>query len=375
VGVRKEPEDLKLRGSLVFVKKAGGFLRDRIATSFGRLIPLEPTLRAMVARPFELHLELTNLCNANCVFCPYQFQVRETQVMSDWVFEKTVRDYVACGGGSVGLTPIVGEALIDKDFVGRVRFLRAQPSVDRIWVTTNGILLDQHGIETVLECGLTSITISTSGFEKDSYVRIFRSNSYSRFKRNVYQLLEANSMREKPIQIAIALRTDRPMKDVLSDPDFKPVLKFSPIIDFTWSFTSANGRITRESLPAGMRLRKVTFRDEPCVQLYNGPIVLPDGTVMGCSCVAAVDAISDLGIGNVLEEDLLSIWTSNRMRELRSGFGTLKINDTCKGCDMYRDLSLYRRGEGRERARVNRARSRGELVQRRKPPRQAFSGG
>ena len=39
-------------------------------------------------RPFELHLELTNLCNANCIFCPYQFQERPTGFMSDEVFER-----------------------------------------------------------------------------------------------------------------------------------------------------------------------------------------------------------------------------------------------------------------------------------------------
>lgn len=38
----------------------------------GHLHPLDRTLHAIALRPYELHLELTNLCNANCVFCPYQ---------------------------------------------------------------------------------------------------------------------------------------------------------------------------------------------------------------------------------------------------------------------------------------------------------------
>src|SRR5262245_60797180 len=67
----------------------------------GRLYPLNGTLEAIASRPFELHLELTNLCNANCLFCPYQFQEREIQFMSDTVFEKAVADYLAIGGGSV----------------------------------------------------------------------------------------------------------------------------------------------------------------------------------------------------------------------------------------------------------------------------------
>lgn len=362
------------RGRGVFLKKAARVLARKADAAIGGLLPLSPTLAAMAARPSELHLELTNLCNANCVFCPYQFQEREVEFMSDAVFEKAVSDFVALGGGSVGLTPIVGDALIHPQFLERVRYLRAQPAVDRIWLTTNAILLDRHGVEAILESGLTSITISTSGFDEETYRRIYRSTAYQRMRHNVEQLVGLNALRGKPVEITIGLRTDRTLEQSLADPDFQPILAHRPGIDFTWSFTSAGGRVTRAALPAGMRLRVVSDRRETCVQLYNGPIVLPDGTVMACSCVAAMDAVPDLGLGNVLETDLGSLWTSEPMRDLRSSFGGGALNPTCAGCDMYRDLELYRTREGRERARVNQERAQGVIVKRPRP-RGAFAGG
>ena len=39
-------------------------------------------------------------------------------------------------------------------------------------------------------------------------------------------------------------------------------------------------------------------------------MVLVDGTVVACACIAAMDAVPDLRIGNVLENDLLEIYTS-----------------------------------------------------------------
>jgi radical SAM protein with 4Fe4S-binding SPASM domain len=361
--------------SRVFLAKAGRVLRRKADSLLGRLRPLEPTLAAMALRPFELHLELTNLCNADCVFCPYQFQEREVLFMPEEVFRKAVADFVACGGGSVGLTPIVGDALIHPDFVARVRHLRSLPEIDRIWVTTNAILLDKHGIDEVLTSGLTSITVSTSGFDEPSYRRIYRSSAYERFRRNVLALVERNSALPEPLPITVGLRTDRPLDEVMKDPDFQPILAHRPDIDFTWSFTSSGGRITREALPAGMRLRVVSSRRETCVQLYNGPIVLPDGTVMACSCVAAMDAVGDLGIGNVLERDLLTLWRSEETKALRRSFSQGTLNKTCAGCDMYRGLELYRTAEGRTRADLNRARARGEQVRRALRPRGAFSGG
>jgi len=358
----------------VFVDKARRVLLRKADALLGRLHPLDTTLEGMALRPWELHLELTNLCNANCIFCPYQFQERETKMMPDEVFHKAVDDFVASGGGSVGLTPIVGDALIHPDFVARVRHLRAQPKIDRIWVTTNAILLDKHGVDEVLCSGLTSITISTSGFDEPSYRRIYRSSAYERFRRNVQELVEQNRKLPEPLTITIGLRTDRPLTEVMQDPDFQSILACEPDIDFTWSFTSAGGRITREELPAGMKLRVVTSRKETCVQLYNGPIVLPDGTVMACSCVAAMDAVADLGIGNVLTGSLAEIWTNDRMQKLRRSFAEGGLNKTCAACDMYRGLELYRTSEGRERARLNRERQAGSF-ERREKPKGAFSGG
>ncbi|MFO0813390.1 MAG: radical SAM protein [Gemmatales bacterium] len=319
----------------------------------------------MARRPFELHLEFTNLCNAKCVFCPYQFQEREHEFMTDQVFKKAVADYVAIKGGSVGLTPIVGDALIDPKFLERVRYLRSHPEIDRIFVTTNAILFDKFGISDVLQSGLTTINISTSGFDEANYKKIYQSNSYRRMKNNVTALVEENARLGNKVNISIGLRTDRPLSEVMKDPDFQPILKHNPQIDFTWSFTSAGDRVTRDVLPLGMKFRKVTVKRESCVSLYNGPVVLPDGKVLGCACVAAMDATQDLFIGNILETSLLDIYTGSLMAELRNQFTTAdSLNHTCKTCDMYRDLELYRTQEGRERAQVNDQRALGMVVKR-----------
>src|SRR5258708_9989845 len=268
----------------LFLAKAGRVLRRKAGSLVGRLFPLGETLDAMALRPFELHLELTNLCNANCVFCPYQFQTREIEFMTDAVFSKAVSDFASIGGGSVSLTPIVGDALIDPKFLERVRYLRSQPTIDRIFLITNAILLDKHGIDEVLDSGITSITISTAGFDRNMYERVYRSQSYERMRRNVLELVKQNAERDNPVHVTVGLRADRPLDEVMKDPDFQPILRYEPAVDFTWSFTSANGRITPDMLPATMKLRVVKSRKETCVHLYNGPIILPDATVMACSC-------------------------------------------------------------------------------------------
>ena len=362
----------------VFLDKVSRVLKRKAEALVGGLFfNLDETLEAMALRPFELHLELTNLCNADCVFCPYQFQQRSIQYMSDEVFDKAVNDFVSIQGGSVGLTPIVGDALIDPKFLKRVRHLRSFEAIDRIFVTTNAILLDKFGIVEILTSGITTINISTASFDKENYKKIYRSSAYHRMKNNVTKLVQENARLGSPVNISIGLRTDRPLEGVLEDQDFQSIRKHNPSIDFTWSYTSAGGRLTPDLLPSTMKLREAASKQEPCVNLYNGPIVLPDGDVLACSCVAAMDAVPDLLIGNILKDDLLDIYTGNLLREIREQFKseTCSLNATCANCDMYRNLELYRTREGRIRAHMNRKRNDGQAVKRSDKAKHIFAGG
>jgi radical SAM protein with 4Fe4S-binding SPASM domain len=348
----------------LFIEKASRTLLRKADAAVGHFFPQKPILDAMAMRPFELHLELTNLCNADCIFCPYHVQERAHETMSDRIFDKAVADYVAEGGGSVVLTPIVGDALIDPQVIDRIRRLRALPAIDRIKMTTNAILVDRYGAENVLTSGITTMSISIAGFEPQMYERVYRSKQYPRVRKNVMALLETNAKLGRPVNIIISLRPDRPLDEVMKHKDFQDVLAFDPPLDFTWSFTTAGGRITREMLPAAMRLRTSPRKSEACVNTYNGPMVLPSGDVIACSCVAAMDAIADLKIGNIVEQPLGDIWRSHQTQALRASFGAPELNRTCAGCDMYRNLDLYRTSEGRARAQINRARARGEIVKR-----------
>jgi hypothetical protein len=88
-----------------------------------------------------------------------------------------------------------------------------------------------------------------------------------------------------------------------------------------------------------------------------------------------MDAVKDLGIGNILQSSLREIWRGAAIERLRSSFSQGGLNPTCSGCDMYRDLELYRTSEGRRRAGLNRARAEGQTVKSEAAPSGPFAGG
>src|SRR3954451_15826869 len=78
--------------------------------------------------PATLFIETTNICNANCVFCAYQYQAgfrKGKGVMSDELFHKSLEDYRAMGGETsrkrINFPPLVGEPLVDPKIIKRAR--------------------------------------------------------------------------------------------------------------------------------------------------------------------------------------------------------------------------------------------------------------
>jgi MoaA/NifB/PqqE/SkfB family radical SAM enzyme len=347
-----------------FVKKLARAASLKGAAMLGRVHSLERTLAKIDLKPPSINIELTNICNANCVFCGYQYQERAKETMSDEVFERAVAQFVACGGGDVFLTPIVGEATVDPKFLSRVRYLRAQRAIRDIRVITNAILLDRFGMDDVVRSGLSGVFISTAGFEEEMYKRIYRSTNYNRMKNNVLSLLEARDRLGAidKLEVTIGLRTDRTLASVMTDPDFQPILKYKPKIDFTWSYVDFGGKIKAADLKGVMQLRVLSksAKREPCKNLYDGPTILPDGEVLICSCASAMDAIGDLSIGNVMKASLKDIWGGALRRNLIAQFkGEQPLNRTCAGCTSYRNLDFYRTGNARRMAAENQARASG----------------
>jgi len=49
--------------------------------------------------PSGLGIEVTNICNANCIFCAYQYRERRAQTMDQKLFERIIDQYIEGGGG------------------------------------------------------------------------------------------------------------------------------------------------------------------------------------------------------------------------------------------------------------------------------------
>lgn len=291
-----------------------------------------PTFAARPARPRELTIEVTNICNANCVFCGYQFQNRPKGIMPLERFRRIIDNYAALGGGMIELTPVVGDALVDRELEEKIRYARAQPQVGRISFVTNGILLTRPRFESLVSAGVTHLTLSLSGLDPAEYTRIYRVDRYAGIVRNLEEIAASPAFSQ--VQFSLGIRSDT-LRAWRRSPDLGR-LRHLGYTNYgnTLMLDNWSGRITTANLPGWMMVRPARAKLRPCWMLYNSTTVLQDGRMTACGC-RDLDGTSELALGSIDQQPLDAPWRDGRMESLRQRFRDGNPPDLCRNCRHY----------------------------------------
>ena len=289
-----------------------------------------------------LNIETVNICNANCTFCAYQYQTRETGIMEMGLFKKIINEYIEIGGGDLGLGPTVGDPLADKYILERIKFARNFNRIKKIGFFSNLIALGRFNIKDFVNSGLTNLVISTSGFNEDMYLRVYRSKEYKKMYNNLTELLVENNNSGNPIDIIIEMRSDKSLKETLNFSDYKKLLKYIPADKILCKFRYDDwaGKIKKSELTGEMKIRNMMismrFRYSACFEYYNGPTIYWNGDVGICGC-RDVDA-KELIIGNAKNEKIKNIWYNEKHLNILNNFVKVPPN-ICKACTHYDNIS------------------------------------
>jgi len=308
--------------------------------------PVERLKSILDERPLYLSIETTNICNARCVFCAYPKMRRKKRTMSADLFEKIVRDYDDMGGGAIGLTPIVGDVLLDGQLVDRLRLLRRSPSITHVCFTTNGIAWDRWSDEDrefLLE-NVSAINVSLGGLDAASYRAMFAVDRFARVRTAILDICERKKSGGLSVEIHLLFRVSQPIDELLADPrtdEFRRE-EINSISGLN-RFANWGGLIRPEELPDGARLIQVetspdrvrSHKKNPCFVYYLTPEITCDGMVSACGCMNA--EAEELILGDVNTDHLADIWRGDARRRLMNAFGTDALSPICRQCSYYED--------------------------------------
>ncbi len=296
----------------------------------------------------NLQTGVTNICNAKCTFCAYPKVVAnktlQTGVMTFEIFKRAVDEWVAMGGKSLDLTPVVGDPLVDPGILEKVDYAVNQAGLKNVFLTTNAILINKNDTyKKLIDLGIAAVFISTQGASKEAYEKIYGVKHYDEAMSGIRNLMEYNRSKGEPARIVVRFRNHEKPSAIIRSPDFKiyiqPFLSARVRVNYTVDFDNWGGTITPEDMSGFMKLRKLPpALNLPCMALF-GLVVRHDGNVRLCGCRLIRNDMDDLVVGNLRDKSLQEISRSPEAWEIIKGFYSGKRPETCRGCTQYHPIN------------------------------------
>ena len=266
----------------------------------------------------KAYLEITNICNLACSFCPGTRRQKAYMTADDFrVLASKLRPYT-----QYIYLHLMGEPLLHPqlpeilDICGELDF--------RVIITTNGTLLNDRAQLLLCASAVHKINISLQSFEANSrgiledYIHscaAFAAKMSKAGKLCVLRLWNNNGLDSlnENIESMLAEHFPKPWRDSRGSKALADKLWLEPGDKFDWPDLGADEQ------------GKECF----CYGLRDQVGVLCDGTVVPC----CLDHEGDIALGNLFEQDLGAILASPRAKAIYDGFsGRQAVEELCQKC-------------------------------------------
>lgn len=270
--------------------------------------------------PFRVMIENTNLCNANCTFCPHKKMKRRVGVMDMDLFKKIVNQCRHFGINYVSIYGF-GEPLLDREFFAKIKYAKGV-GIARVTTNTNAMYLSNK-ITQVLDSGLDEIYISFDALMVDTYKKIRPNLDFYIVERNILQLVSEKKKRKaKKPEIILSF-----VESQINECETADYLKkWRGIVDnisisfiHNWTGDIESGSV----LKGGKR--------DPCRLLWTDMVISWNGDVPLC----CNDYEGKIILGNVSNETIEQIWSGAKLAKIREKHkkGLFNKISLCRNCE------------------------------------------
>jgi radical SAM protein with 4Fe4S-binding SPASM domain len=278
----------------------------------------------------KVYCEISNTCNLKCDFCPQSSLARPTAFMTPELFRKIVAEVHPFT--NLLCLHVMGEPLFHPDLA---LFLDiCQEYNQGVSVVTNGVLLNEKSVQSLLNPSVHQVNFSLQSFENNyqgmdnqSYLnRIFKFTERA-FKERPdmhinYRLWNANSFEEI---VEVNKKTLDKVREYFKLPDdcFDNI-KFLGNRIINNLFINLSSRFDWPSMDMPFQSTKGT-----CKATSNQLAILADGTVIPC----CLDREGVINLGNCNEKSILEILNDPRALAMYQGFKRQElVEEMCQRC-------------------------------------------
>ena len=271
------------------------------------------------AVPFALGITPSDICNFRCNYCNQSTEagIADAKILS-WenfiILAEQIERMIKEANEKIKIIRVIGngEPLINKRLPDMVKYISDHNFADRIEITTNGSLLTHQMSDALIEAGLTRLLISVQGVTKEKYEEICGYQiDYDKYLEQIgyfYNHKKNCRVFVKTVDIALESIEERNLfmkmfSPIADDVGIENVIKACADVDYE--------TITSKNIDGTTRYGTELIRKICCDTLFMYMNVHSNGDVDCCGC-----KYPPLYIGNIYDEELLSLWNGKKHREI-----------------------------------------------------------
>ncbi len=320
------------------------YFRRKVYDSPAFDFTVKPLADSLSRWPGALLIDVTNRCNAKCVWCPNP-DLTEVGSMKMNLYRKIIDDY-ATRGGMISFGTF-GEPLMDKTFREKIEYLQKVPRIHKTEVLTNGFFLND-AIRPVLIENSVAVDISLDELDKDTFENV-KKMSFEVVRDNILEFLHENSQASQPVPVNIRIKTLKTMEATLNNDFFRALndydcsIALTPINDniiSNWAGMFDKDNFLKEYSESGPassikfnHKRFNSLNKAPCTQLWKWMVVYWDGSVVLC----CADMFAQSTMGNLSERSIEDIWSGPELTKVREQMIARQRFEIplCQNCDIH----------------------------------------
>ena len=284
--------------------------------------------------PHNMLVELTNICNHECIFCAHKKMHRKTGYCKKDTMTRIIKEAYELGTREIGFY-LTGEPFLCKDLNYYIKLSR-DCGFDYIYITTNGVLANVENVKSAIEAGLSSIKFSINAATRETYKIIHGKDDFDKVVNNIKQIykMRNNQYKEFPIFASFVVVTANQNEVKKFKEDLGKYFDDMIIVD------AYNQGGNMPELNDGLLVSENESIKIPCEMLFNRLHITYEGYLNAC----CVDFDNMMAVENLNEVSLEEAWYSDRMVNLRRQHLNGKIDrNMCYRCinNTKTDVDIY----------------------------------
>lgn len=292
--------------------------------------PRWPTKKELIptSTPPSLLVDITNFCPLSCIQCPVPIlRERPGYKPTNMSLETFQRLADQTSSGTVVTLSGDGEPMVVGKIDEMVKYATDRKIIIRL--ITSGLIMPDNKIKLLLQANINFIDFSLDAATQETYNKVRLDSNYDKVIGNVNRFLELRHEIQgvKPATKVLVNMIDQPTAHAEIHQFFDI---WSPKVDrvYVRPLHSVAG-----FYPTGEDVKDTGNPNHrmPCRVLWDRLVVDYKGNVFHCPLGwGRTEAM----VGNIYDDTIMSIWTGDKLRELREAHiaHTIAVGTLCIGC-------------------------------------------